>query len=145
LSPQLETWASKRFSLTPPLVQFCFEGQNELLQFEWDFLVSLNKWIPSFKCHTVIAVNEPLKYENTTAAHFVRQLPIARSFVVFLDIYGKSSKTLNFQKKDETNIIPIRTEQASSRRIYYYGSLQICKQQRVFLLVSTRYKDERRE
>ena len=31
------------------------------------------------------------------------------------------------------------------KRIYYYGSLQICEQQSVFLWVSAHYKDERRE
>ena len=39
-------------------------------------------------------------------------------------------------------------EQVSSLNkgfIYYYGSLQICEQQSVFLLVSTHQKDERRK
>ena len=47
---------------------------------------------------------------------------------------------INFQKKNETNIFPIWTEQASSIKDNYYCSLQICEQQRVFLLLSTHYK-----
>ena len=36
-------------------------------------------------------------------------------------------------------------EERGRKRIYYYGSLQICEQQSVFLWVSARYKDERRQ
>ena len=48
--------------------------------------------------------------------------------------------------KNETNIFPVRTEQAVVQSVICYcGSLEIYEQQSVFLLVSARYKDERKE
>ena len=47
-------------------------------------------------------------------------------------------RSIHERKKNETNIFPIRTNHFSSTRflLLYYGSLQICEQQSVFLLVN---------